>query len=124
MRIKPIKSERDYRQVMREIDSLMDATPNSTDGDRLDVLTTLAQAWEEKHDAIEPPDPIAAIRFAMEKHGLTRKDLEPCIGSRARVAEILNRKRPLTLAMIRRLHQSLNIPAESLIGASTAHRAA
>lgn len=124
MRIKPIKSERDYRQVMKEIDRLMDATPNTPDGDRLDVLATLAEAWEEKHDAIEPPDPIEAIRFAMEQQGLTRKDMEPFIGSRARVAEILNRKRPLTLAMIRRLHQALKIPAESLIGESTAHRAA
>jgi HTH-type transcriptional regulator/antitoxin HigA len=124
MRIKPIKSERDYRQIMKEIDRLMDACPNSPDGDRLDVLTTLAEAWEEKHDAIDPPDPIAAIHFAMEQRGLTRKNLEPLIGSRARVAEILNRKRPLTLAMIRRLHHALKIPAESLIAESRTPRAA
>jgi HTH-type transcriptional regulator/antitoxin HigA len=115
MVIKPIKTERDYRRVLKEIDSLMDARPNTLEGDRLDVLVTLASVWEERHYPIEPPDAVAAIRFAMEQRGLTRRDLEPYIGSRARVAEVLNRKRSLTLAMIRRLHVGLGIPAESLL---------
>jgi HTH-type transcriptional regulator/antitoxin HigA len=100
---------------MTRIERLMNARPGTAQGDELDVLTTLAQAWEEKHHAIEPPDPIEAIRFAMEQRGLTRRDLEPLLGSRARVAEVLNRRRPLTLAMIRRLHHKLGIPAESLL---------
>jgi HTH-type transcriptional regulator / antitoxin HigA len=115
MEIKPIKNERDYRRVMREIDVLMDARANTAAGDRLGVLVTLAEAWEEKHYPIEAPDPIAAICFAMEQRGLNRRDLEPYIGSRARVAEVLNRKRPLTLPMIRRLYNGLGIPAEVLI---------
>src|SRR5437762_4181983 len=115
MQIKPIKSERDYREAMREIDRLMDARKGTPEGDRLDVLTTLVQAWEEKHYPIEAPDPVAAIRFAMEQRGLTRRDLESLIGSRARVAEVLNHKRRLTLPMIRRLHEALGIPAEVLI---------
>jgi HTH-type transcriptional regulator/antitoxin HigA len=115
MDIKPIKNERDYRRVLKEIDALMDAKAGSADGDRLDVLATLAQAWEEKYHAIEAPDPIEAIHFAMEQRGLTRRDLEPYIGSRARVAEVLNHRRSLTLAMIRKLHRGLGIPAEVLI---------
>jgi HTH-type transcriptional regulator/antitoxin HigA len=115
MEIKPIKNERDYRRVMQEINALMDAKANTAAGDRLDVLVTLAEAWEDKHYAIEAPDPIAAIRFAMEQRGLNRRDLEPYIGSRARVAEVLNHKRSLTLPMIRRLHHGLGIPAEVLI---------
>jgi HTH-type transcriptional regulator/antitoxin HigA len=115
MVIKPIKSERDYQRVIAEIEDLMDARPNTPRGDRLDVLATLAAAWEEKHYPIEPPDPVEAIRFAMEQRGLSRRDLEPFIGSRARVAEVLNRKRTLTLAMIRRLHAGLGIPAEVLL---------
>src|SRR5579884_3773816 len=104
MEIKPIKTERDYRRVLKEIELLMDARAGSREGDKLDVLVTLAEAWEEKHHAIEAPDPVKAIEFAMEQRGLTRRDLEPYIGSRARVAEVLNHKRPLTLPMIRRLH--------------------
>jgi HTH-type transcriptional regulator/antitoxin HigA len=115
VQIKPIKSDRDYRRALKEIDRLMDARPNSADGDRLDILTTLVEAWEERHHAIDPPDPVEAIRFAMEQRGLTRHDLEPLIGSRGRVAEVLNRKRHLTLAMISRLHRGLGIPAETLI---------
>ncbi len=94
MKITPIKTERDYSRVMAEIDSLMDAKPNTVAGDRLDVLVTLVEAWEEKHHPIEPPDPVQAILFAMEQRGLTRRDLEPFIGTRARVAEVLNGKRP------------------------------
>ncbi len=118
MVIKPIRNARDYRAAMREIDKLMDAKPNTPDGDRLDILVTLAQAWEQKNYSIESPDPVEAIRFAMEQRGLTRRDLETYIGSRARVAEILNRKRPLTLVMIRKLHAGLGIPADALIGQS------
>lgn len=115
MEIRPIKSDRDYRRAMKAIDGLMDARPNTPEGDRLDVLTTLVEAWEEEHYAIDAPDPVEAIRFAMEQRGVTRRDLEPLIGSRARVYEVLTRRRNLTLPMIRRLHERLGIPAESLI---------
>jgi HTH-type transcriptional regulator/antitoxin HigA len=120
MEIKPIKNNRDYQRVLKEIDSLMDARPNTPTGDRLDVLVTLVQAWEEKHWPIDSPDPVEAILFAMEHRGLSRRDLEPFIGSRARVAEVLNHKRSLTLPMIRRLHEGLGIPAEVLISDSVA----
>ena len=120
MEIKPIKNERDYLKALKEIDSLMDARPNTPEGDRLDVLVTLVGAWEERHWPIDSPDPVEAILFAMEHRGLSRRDLEPFIGSRARVAEVLNHQRPLTLPMIRRLHQGLGIPAEALIGESVA----
>jgi HTH-type transcriptional regulator/antitoxin HigA len=115
MNIKPIKSGRDYRRVLKEIDTLMDARPRSVAGDRLDVLATLAEAWEQKHCPIDAPDRGEAIQFAMEQRGLSRRDLEPYLGSRARVAEILNHKRSLTLPMIRKLHDALGIPAEVLI---------
>lgn len=115
MVIKPIKTKRDYERALAEIDKLMDAKPNTPEGDRLDVLATLVAAWEEKHYLIEAPDAVAAIRFAMEQRGLTRRELEQYIGSRARVAEVLNRKRTLTLPMIRRLHAGLGIPAEALL---------
>ena len=117
MEIKPIKNARDHRRALKEIDGLMDARPNTAAGDRLDVLVTLVDAWEAEHYPIDPPDPVAAILFAMEQRGLTRHDLEPYIGSRARVAEVLNHKRSLTLPMIRRLHAGLGIPAEVLIRA-------
>ena len=120
MDIKPIKTQRDYQSALKEIDSLMDAKLNTVRGDRIDVLVTLAEAWEEKHHPIEAPDPIEAIRFAMEQRGLHRRDLEQYIGSRARVAEVLNHKRSLTLAMIRKLHDGLGIPAEVLIRESGA----
>ena len=115
MVIKPIKNDRDYRRMLKEIEKLMDARPKTPQGDRLDVLATLVAAWEDEHHAIEPPDAIEAIRFAMEQRGLTRRDLEPFIGTRARVAEVLNGKRALTLPMIRRLHAGLGIPAEALL---------
>jgi HTH-type transcriptional regulator/antitoxin HigA len=115
MIIKPIKGERDYQRALTEIDKLMDAKPNTPEGDRLDVLVTLVSAWEEQNYPIDPPDAVEAIRFAMEQRGLSRRDLEPFIGSRARVAEVLNRKRSLTLPMIRRLHEGLGIPAEALL---------
>src|SRR5882757_7557286 len=100
MDIRPIRSERDHRAALKQIEALMDARHGTSDGDRLDILTTLAEAWESKHHAIDAPNPIAAIEFAMDRLGLSRKDLEPLIGSRARVAEVLNRKRGLTLPMI------------------------
>lgn len=115
MVIKPIKSERDYQRALAEIDKLMDARPNTLAGDRLDVLVTLVAAWEEEHYPIDPPDAVEAIRFAMEQRGLSRRDLKPFIGSRARVAEVLNGNRSLTLPMIRRLHTGLGIPAEALL---------
>jgi HTH-type transcriptional regulator/antitoxin HigA len=116
MDIKPIKNERDYRRALKRIDLLMDAKANTAAGDRLDVLATLAQAWEQQHHAIEAPNPVEAIRFAMEQRGISRRDLQKYIGTRARVAEVLNRKRCLTLPMIRKLHRGLGIPAEVLIG--------
>jgi len=124
MQIKPIKSERDYQKALKLIETLMDARPNTPEGDMLDVLATLVEAWEEQHYPIDPPDPIEAIRFAMEQRGLSRHDLEPLIGSRARVAEILNYKRTLTLPMIRRLHDRLGIPADVLIRPSRRNSAA
>lgn len=115
MEIAPIKSQRDYRRALREIEGLMMARRNTPEGDRLDVLTTLVEAWEAKHYPIDLPDPVAAIEYHMEQQGLAAKDLIPFIGSRSRVYEVLNRRRPLTLRMIYRLHRGLGIPAESLI---------
>lgn len=113
--LKPIRSEADYERAMKELARLWGARPRTPKGDRLDVLVTLIEAYEEEHYPIDLPDPIDAIKFHMEQQGLTRKDLEPLIGSRTRVAEILNRKRSLSIAMIRRLHEKLGIPAEILI---------
>lgn len=115
MEIKPIKNETDYQAMLGEIERLFDAAPDTPEGDRLEVLTTLVEAYEEKHYNIPMPDPIEAILYHMESRGLSRRDLEPYIGSRARVSEVLNRKRPLTMEMIRNLHQGLGIPAEVLI---------
>ncbi|MBF0463009.1 MAG: transcriptional regulator [Magnetococcales bacterium] len=115
MNIHPIKTEQDYDTVLAEVERLMDAEPDTPEGDRLDILTTLIEAYEAKHYAIDIPDPIEAIKFQMEEMGLSRKELEPFIGSRARVAEVLNRRRHLSLEMIRRLHRGLRIPANVLI---------
>lgn len=115
MEIKPIKTELDYQVALEEIDRLFDAAPNTPEGDRLEVLTTLVEAYEDKHYDIPLPDPIEAIVYHMESRGLTRRDLEPYIGSRARVSEILTRKRFLTMRMIRKLHTGLGIPADILI---------
>jgi len=115
MDIKPIKTDADYRAALKEIESLMAAEPDTAEGERLDVLVTLAEAYENRHFPLDLPDPVAAIRFHMEQQGLTPRDLVPLIGRLNRVYEVLNRKRPLTLRMIRRLHNSLGIPAESLI---------
>lgn len=116
MDIRPIRTEADYDAALEAIETVMDAEPGTPEADRLDVLVTLVQAYERVHYPIEAPDPIEAIRFRMEQEGLTRRDLEEALGSRARVAEVLNRKRPLTLPMIRRLHRLYGIPAEVLIG--------
>lgn len=113
--IKPIRTEMDYEAALAEIEQLFEAVPGTPEGDRLEVLTTLVEAYEEKHYPIPLPDPIEAIYYYLESRGLSRRDLESYLGSRARVSEILNRKRPLSLEMIRRLHQGLKIPAEVLI---------
>jgi HTH-type transcriptional regulator/antitoxin HigA len=115
MDIKPIKTEADYEAATQEVDHLFGSAPNTPEGDRLEVLTMLIEAYEEKHYGIPSPDPIEAILYYMESRGLSRSDLEPYIGSRARVSEVLNRKRPLTIYMIRKLHTGLGIPAEILI---------
>lgn len=115
MNIKPIKTKADYRVALKEIELLMRAAPGSAEGERLDVLVTLVESYEKKHFPLELPDPVEAIKFQMEQKGLTAKDLTPMIGQLNRVYEVLNRKRPLTLKMIWRLHKSLGIPAESLI---------
>jgi len=116
MTIAPIKSKRDYERALRRIEHLMDAKSGTKTGDELDVLATLVEAYEAKHYAICPPDPIEAIKFRMDQMGLTRKDLETLLGGRGRVSEVLTRKRRLSLEMIRRLHLKLHIPLESLIG--------
>jgi HTH-type transcriptional regulator/antitoxin HigA len=119
MNVKPIKNESDYDAALAEIADLMDARANTTEGDRLDVLVTLVEAYEERHWRVNPPDPIEAIKLRMQQRGLSRSDLEKVLGSKSRVSEVLNRKRPLTIEMIRRLHDKLGIPAESLIRATT-----
>ncbi|MDP7098245.1 MAG: transcriptional regulator [Rhodospirillales bacterium] len=115
MDITPIKNKRDYRRALKEIEVLMAAKRGTPEGDRLDVLVTLVEAWEAKHYPLDLPDAIEAIRYHMEQNGLAPRDLVPFIGNRNRVYEVLNRKRPLTLKMIWRLHKGLGIPAESLI---------
>jgi HTH-type transcriptional regulator / antitoxin HigA len=115
MEIAPLKNRRDYRQALKEIETLMQARRNTPEGDRLDVLVTLVEAWEHRHYPLDLPDPIEAIKYHMEQNELAPRDLIPFIGSRNRVHEVLNRKRPLTLKMIQRLHAGLRIPAESLL---------
>jgi HTH-type transcriptional regulator / antitoxin HigA len=115
MDIKLIKTDADYRAALAEIETLMAATLDSPEGERLELLVTLVEAYERDHYPMDLPDPVEAIRFEMEQNGLTPKDLEPMIGRSNRVYEILSRKRPLTLKMIWRLHRDLGIPAESLI---------
>jgi len=115
MDIHPLKTEAEYHAALRQVDGLMHAQPNTREGDDLDLLTTLIAVYEEQHYPIMPPDPVEALLYWMESRDLTRRDLEPLLGSRARVAEILNRRRTLTLEMIRRLHTALGIPADILI---------
>jgi len=113
--VKPIRSRHDYEAALKEVDRLWGAKAETRDGDRLDVLATLIDAYESEHYPMDPPDPIEAIKFRMEQQGLTRRDLEEIIGTRTRIAEILNRKRGLSIGMIRRLHERLGISAEVLI---------
>jgi HTH-type transcriptional regulator/antitoxin HigA len=113
--VKPIRTERDHEAALKEIERLWGAKSGTRDGDRLDVLATLIDAYEAEHFPMDPPDPIEAIKFRMEQQGLTRRDLEEIIGTRTRIAEVLNRKRGLSVGMIRRLHERLGISAEVLI---------
>jgi HTH-type transcriptional regulator / antitoxin HigA len=122
--LKPIRSEPDYQAALMEIERLWGASLGTPEGDRLDVLATLIDAYEAQQDPMDPPDPIEAIRFRMEQQGLTRKDLERVLGTRTRVSEILNRKRSLSIGMIRRLHAELGISADILIRPTRSDRAA
>jgi len=115
MTIKPIKTERDYQKALKEIERLWDTKPNTPKGDRLEVLVTLVEAYEQKHYKVEPPDPVEAIKFRMEQLGLKAADLAKILGGRSRVSEVLNRKRKLTVEMMRSLRKRLDIPAESLL---------
>ena len=124
MEIKPIRTKTDYRAALKEIETLMPARAGSPEGERLDVMVTLVEAYEKKHYPFDLPDPVEAIKFRMEQMSLAPKDLVPMIGQINRVYEILARKRPLTLQMIRRLHRKLGIPAESLIKEPDQRRAA
>jgi HTH-type transcriptional regulator / antitoxin HigA len=113
--VKPIRSNADYEAALKEVEHLWGAKPGSREGDRLDVLATLIDAYEAEQFPFDPPDPIEAIKFRMEQQNLTRRDLEEIIGSRTRIAEVLNRKRGLSIGMIRRLHERLGISADVLI---------
>lgn len=116
MKIKPVKTNEDYKSALKEIQKLWDAKPDTADGDQLDILITLVEAYEEKHYPIDPPDPVEAIKFRMEQQGLKKVDLAPYFGGKNRVSEVLARKKPLTLKMVRNLHKGMGIPYESLMG--------
>jgi HTH-type transcriptional regulator/antitoxin HigA len=124
IQVRPIRSEADYDAALERIDALMGAKPGSAEGDELDVLVTLVDAYEEKRFPMDAPDPVTAIQFQMEQQGLTRKDLEPMIGSRARVSEVMTGKRGLTLAMVRRVRSGLGISADLLVGTGKVRRRA
>jgi len=113
--LKPIRSKVDYKNALAEVERLWGSKSGTPKGDRLDVLATLIDVYETRYFPMDPPDPIEAIQFRMEQQGLSRKDLEPLIGTRARVAEVMNRRRSLSIDMIRRLHEQLGISAEILI---------
>jgi HTH-type transcriptional regulator / antitoxin HigA len=113
--VRPIRTKRDYEATLKEVERLWGAKTGTSDGDRLDVLATLVDAYEAEHYPMDPPDPVEAIKFRMEQQGLTRRDLEEIIGTRTRIAEVLNRKRGLSITMIRRLHERLGISADVLI---------
>jgi HTH-type transcriptional regulator/antitoxin HigA len=115
MNVKPVRNEKDLQKALLRIDSIIDARKGSAEYDELEVLTTLVEAYETKHHPIDPPDPVAAIKFRMEQQGLVQGDLAPLMGGKNRVSEVLARKRPLSLRMIRSLHKSLHIPYESLL---------
>ena len=122
--LKPIRTKADYNRALADVERLWGAKGGTPEGDRLDVLATLIDAYESEHYPMDPPDPVEAIKFRMEQQGLSRKDLEPLIGTRTRVAEVLNRKRSLSIGMIRRLHDRLGISAEVLIRPSQNTKAA
>ncbi len=122
--LKPIRTKADYERALMQLEALWGAKSGTRDGDRLDILATLIDAYEAEHYPMDPPDPIEAVKFRIEQQGLSRKDLEPLIGTRTRVAEILNRKRSLSISMIRRLHEQLGISAEVLIRPSQKSKAA
>ena len=122
MEIKPIRTTKDHDRALREIERLWGAALNSPDGDRLDILATLVEEYERRNFPIDPPDPIEAIRFRLEQQGLDTRALIGVIGGRSRVYEVMNRQRPLSLGMIRRLHDALKIPADVLLANSTARR--
>jgi HTH-type transcriptional regulator/antitoxin HigA len=124
MRIQPVRTEAEHDAAVARITQLMGAEPGTAASDELEVLVTLVDAYETKHFPMNVPDPVTIIKFQMEQQRLTRKDLEPMIGSRARVSEILTGKRALTLPMIRRLHMDLGIPVDLLVGTAAPHRAA
>lgn len=115
MQILPVRTKADHRAALKEIKRLMDAKPGTPAGDRLQILATLVDHYESRHEPVEPPNPIDALLYHMDSRGLTRRDLEPYLGSRARVAEVLNRRRALTIDMIRTLHERLGISADVLI---------
>ena len=121
---KPIRNDADHVAVLAEVERLRGAKSGTPKGDRLEVLATLIEAYEDRQFPMDPPDPIEAIKFRMEQQGLTRKELEALIGTRTRIAAVLSRKRSLSIAMIRRLHETLGIPAEVLIQPSRKHEAA
>jgi HTH-type transcriptional regulator / antitoxin HigA len=122
--LKPIRNKKDHEAALKEVERLWGAKLGTEEGDRLDVLATLIDVYEAAHYPVDPPDPIEAIKFRMEQQGLSRKDLEPLIGTRTRVAEVLNRRRSLSIGMIRRLHKKLGISAEVLIRPSRREQAA
>ncbi len=115
MNLKPIKSKIQLNRALKRIDELWGTKQNTAKGDELDILILLVEKYEEEHYPIPPSDPVEAIKFLMEQKALTRKDLEPYLGTRARVSEVLNKKRSLTLPMIKKLHEGLNIPYNCLI---------
>ena len=115
MQIKPIKTPADHQAALARIEQLWEAEPHTPEGDELEVLATLVEAFEAKHCAIEAPDPIEAIKFRMEQQGLENKDLVPFLGQRSRVTEVLNRKRGLSMSMVRKLHSGLHIPLSALV---------
>ena len=122
--IRPIRTKRDHAGALADVERLWGSKLGTPEGDRLDVLVTLIEAYETTHDPMDPPDPIEAIKFRMEQQGLSRKDLESLIGTRTRVAEVLNGRRNLSIGMIRRLHKALGISAEILIRPPRRDRAA
>ena len=113
--VNPVRTDDEYEAALAEVEGLMKARPGTPEGDRLDVLVALVQAYEAEHHAIDAPDPISLLHFVMEERGLDRAALQPMIGNRGRVSEVMARKRPLTLPMIRRLHEGLGLPADALV---------